>query len=373
MPVLFKEISTDLNLSMVQIGTVWGMDPLAGIFVGLPSGLLADRFGIKKTLMLDCILAGIFGAIRGFSFDFLSMAASMFLFGIMVAATPSIVPKVTTLWFSGKQLGLANGLLNVAWSIGAMTATMFSANFLSPWLGGWQWVMVFFGLPGVILGLLWYFTGREPPLTELSNTQVKAAPLKEALSKVIRVKEVWVLGFITLCTWGANMGFIGYLPLYLRDIGWSPITADSAVTALNAVNMIGIIPMVMLSDRTGSRRGIFALCMFVLVTGFALMPFVDGIGIWAVLIFSGFIRSGGPTLLTVMIFENKEVGSTYGGTATGLTNTIAMVGAFLAPPLGNSLADIDPRWPFLFWAGLAFLSLPMLLLLKKSRKKGLLT
>ena len=28
MPVLFKEISGDLGLSLVQIGEVWGMDPL---------------------------------------------------------------------------------------------------------------------------------------------------------------------------------------------------------------------------------------------------------------------------------------------------------------------------------------------------------
>jgi hypothetical protein len=65
-----------------------------------------------------------------------------------------------------------------------------------------------------------------------------------------------------------------------------------------------------------------------------------------------------------MIFEMKGVGSTYGGTATGLANTISMVGAFLAPPLGNSLADINPGYPFFFWAGLAALSLPLLFLIK---------
>jgi len=63
MPVLFKEISDTLHLSVGDIGVVWGMDPLAGVFVGLPAGLLADRFGIKKTLTILCILAGIFGAL----------------------------------------------------------------------------------------------------------------------------------------------------------------------------------------------------------------------------------------------------------------------------------------------------------------------
>lgn len=48
MPVLFKEISDDLGLSVAQIGTIWGLDPLAGVFIGLPGGLLADRFVLNE-------------------------------------------------------------------------------------------------------------------------------------------------------------------------------------------------------------------------------------------------------------------------------------------------------------------------------------
>ena len=33
MPVLFKEISEELDLSLIQIGAVWGISPLAGMFV----------------------------------------------------------------------------------------------------------------------------------------------------------------------------------------------------------------------------------------------------------------------------------------------------------------------------------------------------
>ena len=34
MPVLFKEISEDLGLDLVQVGTVWGMNALAGAAAG---------------------------------------------------------------------------------------------------------------------------------------------------------------------------------------------------------------------------------------------------------------------------------------------------------------------------------------------------
>ncbi|MBW1912970.1 MAG: MFS transporter, partial [Deltaproteobacteria bacterium] len=59
MPVLFKEISIDMDLSLVQLGTIWGMGGLAGIFTTLAGGLIGDRYGTKRTLTVACILAGI--------------------------------------------------------------------------------------------------------------------------------------------------------------------------------------------------------------------------------------------------------------------------------------------------------------------------
>ena len=364
MPVLFKEIGDELGLSVVAIGTVWGMDPLAGVFIGLPAGLLADRFGVKRTITIVCILAGVFGALRGFSVNFLTMAMTMFFFGLMAAATPSIVPKVTAEWFSGKRLGLANALLNVAWSLGAVAATMFSATVLSPWLGGWKNVMFFYGAPAVLLGFLWLFTGREPERIETSESTTSKIPFRQALSHIIRVKEVWLIGLVTLFTWGASMGFIGYLPLYLRNIGWTTTTADSAITVFNAVTLVGSVPMVLLSDKLKSRKGVLLLSLTSLAVGLVLLPFASTLQVWLILITCGFLRSGAGSLFNVMIFETKGIGGTYGGTAIGLASTISMVGAFIAPPLGNSLASTGEGLPFIFWGCLAALGIPLLLLIR---------
>jgi sugar phosphate permease len=362
MPVLFKQISDDIGLDVVQIGMIWGMDPLAGIFIGLPGGLLADRFGVRRTAAAVCILAGIFGALRGISVGFFSMATMMFLFGLTVAAAPSVIPKVTAEWFGGRQLGLANALLNIAWGVGAMAATMFSATALSPLLGSWRWVMLFFGIPCAILGFLW-LTTREPEASQLPDTFAVKVPFKEALSKVARIKEVWILGLMTTFIWGASMGLIGYLPLYLRNIGWTATNADSVITVFSGVTSIGVIPMVLFSDKIGSRKIVMSISIISMIISLALIPTANMTGIWILVVICAFLRSG-SALFNVMIFEIKGVGSTYGGTATGLATTISMVGAFLAPPLGNSLAKIDPGYPFFFWAGLAAIALPMLFFIK---------
>jgi len=370
MPVLFKQISDDLGLSVVAIGTIWGMDPLAGVFIGLPSGLLADRFGVKRTLTVVCILAGIFGALRGLSVNFITMAATMFLFGLAAAATPSIVPKVTAEWFSGQRLGLANALLNVAWSIGAMGATMFSATVFSPLFGSWRPVLFLYGAPAVVLGILWLTTGKEPGRIEQPDTIVSQVPFRQAISHVVRIKEVWIIGLVTLTNWGASMGFIGYLPLYLRNIGWTPASADSAITLVNGMFAIGAIPMVLLAEKFKAIKGMSLFSICALAVTLALLPFLNGFGIWLIIIFGGLGRSGLGSLINVMLLETKGVGSTYGGTAIGLASTVSMVGAFLSPPLGNSLASINQGLPFIFWACLTAAGVPLLLLIKSKTDRA---
>jgi MFS family permease len=369
MPVLFEEISLDLGLSMVEIGAVWGMDPLAGVFIGLPGGLLADHFGVKRTLMVVCFMSGIFGAMRGLSVNFVSMAATMFLFGIMAATMPSVVPKTTAVWFGGRRLGLANVLLNVAWSIGTMVATMFSATVFSPLLGGWRNVLFLYGAPCIILSLLWFITGREPEGFELPDTAASKVPFQQALSRVIHMKQVWIIGAVMLTTFGSSMGLFGYLPLYLREIGWAPASADSAITILTGVSCIGITPMVLLSDRLGSRKGILVLSIIIMTITLGLLPLVNGPRVWVLLIINGFMRGGALALFIVMIFEMEGVGSDYSGTALGLANSLGMLGAFFSPPLGNSLTVFNPGLPLIFWGFLSALGLPFFFFVKERKGK----
>ncbi len=369
MPVLFPEIAAELGLSMVAIGTIWGMDPLAGVFLGLPGGLLADRLGVKRMLTVVCILAGVFGALRGFSLDFLSMAAFMFLFGLMAAVTPSVVPKVTAVWFAGKHLGLANGMLNVAWSIGAVLATLSSATLLSPLLGSWRNVLFFFGAPPVLLGLLWWFTGREPREQDSESALVTGESFRTTLAKVVRIRDVWIMGIVLLTYWGTNMAFSGYLPLYLEGIGWERGTASTAMTVFSGIGILGVIPMVLFSDKIGSRKIVMMFAIFVLALSLGLIPLVSTTGVWIVLIIGGFLRSGVAALANTLIFEIKGVGGTYGGTAIGLTNTLGMLGATISPPIGNSLTAFNADLPIFFWAILAVVALPLLLMVKEANSK----
>jgi cyanate permease len=248
-----------------------------------------------------------------------------------------------------------------------MVATHTSATILSPWLGGWRNVLFLLSFPAVIIGILWYFTGRDPEKRDVEINQTIQVPFRQALARVFHIREIWIIGLIILLLWGALSGFLGYLPLYLRNIGWKPIEADSVMTVVNGAYLVGNIPMALLASRFTGYKMMLFMGILVTIISLGLLPVVNDTNIWPLLIISNFLRSGASVATNVLIFETPGVGSTYGGTAMGLVNSIGMVGAFAAPPIGNSFANISPSMPFLFWAGLAALSLPLFILLRKPK------
>ena len=357
MVVLFKEMSIDLNLSLVDIGAVWGMDPLAGVFVSLIGGLLVDRFGIRKTVAVVCLLAGIIGALRGLASDFTSLSATMFAFGLMVAMIPSILPKVTAVWFSGRYLAITNASLFIAMSLGGMIGTIISATTLSPLLDGWRNVLFVISIPAIIIALLWFFTTREIKGTTLSSINVEPVKLKEAVSHVVKIKSVWLVGLLGLTQMGAMLGTFAYLPIYLRDQGWTTMGADGAVTMVIGLSCISTIPVVLLSGKMKSHKLMLVLTIIITSLCLGLFSFFDGIVFWILLGIYSLLRMVPLSLVNTIIIENKNVGGRYAGTAIGLSNTLGMLGGFFFPMLGNSMAVIFPSLSFIFWAAMCLIAL----------------
>jgi NNP family nitrate/nitrite transporter-like MFS transporter len=357
MPVLFEEIAKDLELNLVQIGAIWGMVPLAGMFVVLIGGLLGDRFGTKRVLSAGCLLAGLAGALRGLSGNFVSLAATLFMFGLMSAVIPPVVHKTCGVWFSGRHLGLANGVVSMGMAVGFTVGAMISATVLSPLLGGWRNVMFLYGAISVVISVLWLLTRSEPNQIEPSTDSASTVPLRQALSRVVRIRDVWLLGFILMGQSGCVQGMLGYLPLHLREIGWTGASADGALAAFHATSMVGVIPMALLSDRIGSRKAVLFAATLMTAVGVGLLSVANGATVWASVIIAGIVRDGFMAVLMTTIIEIDGVGAAYAGTAMGLVLTLSRLIAFLSPPIGNSLADTNLSLPFVFWAALAAVAL----------------
>jgi MFS family permease len=370
MPALFEEISEDLGLSLVQIGTIWGITSLAGVFFSIAGGALGDKFGVKLILPVSCILAGITGALRGVSNGFLTLAVTVFINGIVRLIIPINLTKMIGMWFGGRNLGTAMGISAVGMGLGLMLGPMISATILSPLLGGWERVLYLYGGINVLIGLGWFLFKREPrqviPIAEPSG----AVPFRQALLKLIRLKPLWLLGLTLLFRSACIMGMTGYLPLYLRGKGWEVASADGSLAAFYGISSICVVPLSLLSDKIGSRKLILFMALVVTIICFGILPVVDGNTIWLLMILSGIFMDGFMAIIVTMLLETEGVGPIYSGTALGVVFTISQIGSVVSPPLGNSLAGINPGLPFVFWAALSVFGLITLSLTKETGWRG---
>ncbi|MFZ1754964.1 MAG: MFS transporter, partial [Caldilineaceae bacterium] len=163
---------------------------------------------------------------------------------------------------------------------------------------------------------------------------------------------------------------LGYLPLYLRGLGWEPATADRALATFHAASLLCTIPIALLSGRLGSRRKVLMVASLMIASGFGLLSIADGVLVWGAVILAGVVRDGFMALLMTFIIEIKEVGATYAGTAVGLIMSISQIGSVLSPPAGNSLSVYGPGVPYLFWAGMALVGLIGFVLVKEGDSAG---
>jgi len=359
MAVLFKEIAEDLGLNLVEVGLIWGIPSFAALCTVLVAGLLTDRYGAIRVMGIACILAGVFGAIRGTTDDFFGLALVTFFFGLSMWVIPSSVFKTTATWFSGRKLVIANGVVSAGMGLGFTVGSMISATTLSPLLGGWENVLFLYGGMSVVIGLLWLITVKEHDQLGLEASATRV-PLRQSISRVFPIKAIWLLG-LTLLGYGACLqGMVGYLPTYLRDIGWTVASADGSLATFNALSTLGVIPLALLSARIGLRKAVLFPILVITIIGVALLPVV-GVGmVWVILIVVGVTRDGFMAVALTISTETDGVGVVYAGTAMGLTQTLMNVGPIISPALGNSLADpANPAspYPFFLWAAFGLLAL----------------
>jgi len=348
--VLFREVSSELNLSLVQVGLTWGMGSLLAIFTCLLSGAIIDRFGAKRILVAGTVLIGSTIAMRGLAANFWSLLAAVLLNGSLLPLVVTSASKISGVWFPRRQLALANGIFSIGLASGLLLGSFLGATVLSPLLGGWRHVMFLFGALAAAMCIPWYFT---KPAPEQSGEAAAPVPIRQALSHIVRIKDIWLLGLAVMGLGGCIQGISGFLPIHLRGIGWPGAAADGASSLFILMSLIAILPVALLSTRLGSRKTTLLGTLLIMALGCGLLSATPGWVIYAGVILAGVTRDSSMTLLLTMVIETEGVGPVYAGSATGLVMSFFYLGNVLSPPTGNWLAGIAPGLPFLFWAGLA--------------------
>lgn len=250
-----------------------------------------------------------------------------------------------------------------------MLGARLSATVLSPMLGGWRAVLIFTGACAILLGFVWALL--HPPMEESKARRPHMRQLLKNLRHVARFRELWVIAIAAFGVMGLMRGLSGYVPTYLREIGWEPVNADTAITVFFLASLIGVVPISHLSDRLGNRRLVMAFGTTMMAVGTCLMYFARD-SFWPVMLamviagccFDSFMGLKGASITEV---DGLDIGMM--GSALGFGAMVQTIGATVAPAVGNTLSTFGLNAPFLLWACSGLLATIALLSYRKRKSR----
>ena len=213
--LVLKSLMADLHLDSSTAGWVGSVTLLAAAAGGLMFGVLADRVGRTRALMLSVLLYSIFTAACGFAQSAVQLAVFRIFLGIgMGGEWASGAALVSETW-PDRVRGRALGFMQSAWAVGYAMAAL--VNYLVQDVAGLNWRYVFF--VGVLpaLATLWIRRSvEEPELWKRAQAEPQKITARAAMGgSMLRVTAA--VTAMNACCLFAYWGFNSWIPTYLSS------------------------------------------------------------------------------------------------------------------------------------------------------------
>jgi ACS family hexuronate transporter-like MFS transporter len=251
-PAIASLIRADLGLTLAQAGSFLSAYYIGPALVSLPAGTLADRWGVKRMLVIGqlVIALGLLAASAASSYGALTvlLIAAGFGYGMLNPTSTKAVMG----WSPPARRATLVGLKQVGLPLGGMLgAALLPALALQL---GWRLALVASaGLiaGGAVASLVVY---RDPPAAAMPTTT--PGP-RGAVASVLTSRDLWRLAVATAVFAAMQTVWMSFLVLYLQGaVGLTLIAASRLLALAQLGGMTGRVLFGMLSDRLfgGSRR-----------------------------------------------------------------------------------------------------------------------
>jgi MFS family permease len=317
------------SLALAVQNLSWGV-------VGIFAGMMADRWGAFRVLVLGAVLYML-----GLAGMALSPTPLVFLLttGVLIGAaqagtTYAVIYGVIGRNVSAERRSWAMGVAAAAGSFGQFLMVPVE-GFLIDRFGWQQALLVLAAAVLMIIPLAW---GLREPGAGGSAPAPREQTILQALREALRYRsfQLLMLGYF-VC--GFQVVFIGvHMPSYLKDNGLSPQVASTALALIGLFNVLGTYAAGALGQRLAKRHilaGIY-LSRSVVITLFLLAPLTP----WSVYLFASVM---GVLWLSTVPPTNAVVAQIFGvahfSMLGGFVFFSHQIGSFMGVWLGGVLYD----------------------------------
>jgi MFS family permease len=345
-------LDPQLHLSKQLAGTLGSLTLIAAAVGGLVFGLIADRFGRTRALMLSVLLYAVFTAACGLAQTVAQLAVFRILLGLGMGGEWASGASLVAESFPDEHRGKALGLMQSSWAIGYALAALVVAAVLPHY--GWRAVF-FVGIIPAILTLWIRRKVEEPPAWRLLQSpqigpkphEVVAVRDKDAVAfaSLFRGKLLPLTVVLTsmnaLCLfayWGFNLWVPAYLALPSAKGGMalSPHATTSIVVFMQLGMFLGYLAFGLLSDIFGRKPVYIAYLVAAAALMLAFGATRSPIGLFLLAPLVAFAATGyfaGFAIVTAEIYETR-----IRSTAQGFIYNTGRIASAVAPFAVGSLA-----------------------------------
>lgn len=161
------DMNEELAISAVAYGSLAAAFFVGYFFFEVPSNILLEKFGSRKTIGRIMVSWGIVTMLMFFAADFWHVYILRFLLGVMEAGFFPGIIFYLSLWFPAKDRARAVAYFFVGGQLGKAIAAPLTTFIMEnvDWLGhsGWRWVFMIEGTPAVIMGIIAYYFLTDSP------------------------------------------------------------------------------------------------------------------------------------------------------------------------------------------------------------------
>ncbi|MFC1876026.1 MFS transporter [Thermodesulfobacteriota bacterium] len=354
------------GLSLTQVGLlVTCFDGATGFFQ-IPAGLLGERFGERKLLVLGALITAISFMCLGLVGGLTSFVALLFVGGLGAAAQHPLASSMVSKAYSDKGRRMALGTYNFSGDVGKVMFPVLIAVTL-PQIG-WRLACVETGLIGCVLAVtLFIILGHARVGERAFNEKNHKAPFKMKNWGFVNIGAFATLSLIGIVDTAVRMALVTFGPFLFIQKGMQAESVGFALSLLfiggsvgkfvcgAAAERIGIIATVVITEGiTGC--GILLLSVLPLHYIYFFLPVL------------GIALNGTSSVLYSMVSDFVDTHSV--ARAFGLFYTFVFAGAAVAPPIMGRVSDmlgVDDSIRMIGWIALSTIPMAVFLSRKISR------
>lgn len=362
-------IGNDLNLTMFQIGLFPAALFLGQSLVSIPSGILTDKIGSKRMLLIISSTLSVSFYLITFSSSFLAIFILIILAGFSYGASHPSTNKGVNTWFDLQYRGTAMGVKQMGVTVGSASAALLLIPLATRF--SWQVALLIAASILLITGVFFYFNYRER-LEPDGNIKM---PVGNDILKIFLHKKLMLITISAMLLSGSQTILNTFIVLYAYEsLGLSLILAGVLLGIAEFGGAVGRIGWGWLSDNVFSGQRIIILMIISILVGvqsivISLIPAGTSFYVICIIIFVFGLGASGFNGIW-MNATSEVVPPSFSGTATGVSITISSWGAILFPPVFGLIRDYTGSYFFGWWLIIIIMVLSVFLLLTVIKMKN---